>query len=75
MARRFFGLLLLLKVILYSKYESRHKRHSEVYIAALFRWLISRHEARVQTSLSGHKERTPRLAIAEPIHCYSQHAN
>ena len=56
MTRDFFGLLILIKDILYSKYENRHKRHFESYIAALFRWLIPRHEARVQTSLSGHTE-------------------
>ena len=54
MTRDFFGLLILLKLILYSKYEYRHKRHPESYIATVFRWLIPRHEARVQTSLSGH---------------------
>ena len=45
----FFGLLILLNFILYSKYESRHKRHFEVHIAALFRWLIPgmRHECRL----------------------------
>ena len=74
MTRALFGLLILLKIILYSKYKSRHKRRPEVYIAALFRWLMSRREARVQASLSGHTE-TPRLAIAKPIHRRSQHAN
>ena len=47
MTRVFFGLLILLKIILYSKYESRHKRRFELYIAALFRWLIARREAQV----------------------------
>jgi len=75
MTRDFFGLLILYKIILYSKYESRHKRRPEVYIAALFRCLISRREARVQASLSGHIERSPRLAIAKPIRRHSQHAN
>ena len=56
MTRAFFELLTLLKIILYSKYESRHTRHPESYTAALFRWLILRHAARVQTSLSGHTE-------------------
>ena len=56
MTRAFFGLLILFNIILYSKYESRNKRHPESCIAALVRWLIPRHEARVQTSLSGHTE-------------------
>ena len=62
MTRDFFEVLILLKIILYSNYESRHKRRHESYIAALFRWLIPRHEARVQAGLSGHIERHPRLA-------------
>ena len=56
MTRAFFELLILIKIILYSKYESRHKRHPESCIAALFRWLIPRHEAGVQTTLSGHTD-------------------
>ena len=54
MTRKFLGLLILLRFLLYSKYENRHKRHPESYTAALFRWLLLRHEARLQTSLSGH---------------------
>ena len=76
MTRAFFGLLILLKIILYSKYESRHKRHPESYIAALFRWLIPRHEARVQTSLSGHTEiDLSDSQFATPVRRHSQHTN
>ena len=50
MTRGILGLLILLMIILYSKHESRHKRHPESCIAALFRWLIPRQEARVQAS-------------------------
>ena len=47
-------------------------RHPKSYIAALFRWLIPRHEARVQTSLSAHTEidisasQLLRLSVAIP---------
>ena len=37
MTRAFFGLLILLKIILYSKYESRHTRRHEGSTLALLR--------------------------------------
>ena len=40
MTRVFFGLLILLNIILYSKYESRHKRRHEGSMLALIRRLI-----------------------------------
>jgi len=45
MARVFFGLLILLNFILYSKYESRLKRRHGSCMLTLLRWLILRHEA------------------------------
>ncbi len=37
MTRAFFGLLILLKIILYSKYESRHRRRHEGQMRACIR--------------------------------------
>ncbi len=37
MTRVLYGLLILLKIILYSKYESRHKRRHEGYMRANIR--------------------------------------
>ena len=37
MTRAFFGLLILLKIILYSKYESRHRRRDESHMRLCFR--------------------------------------
>jgi hypothetical protein len=51
MARVFFGLLILLNIILYSKYENRVKRRRGGYIYALLRRLIFRYEVRVQGHL------------------------
>ena len=53
MARVFFGLLILLDFILYSKYESRLKGRHGSCMLTLLRWLILRCEARVQVSVSG----------------------
>ena len=72
MTRVLFGLLILLKIILYSKYESRHTRRHEGSTLALLEQLILSQKARVQGSLSGH---IGRLAIAKPIHRRSQHAH
>ena len=46
--QRFFGLLILLKIILYSKYESRRKTRHEGSMLALIRRLIlsQKHECR-----------------------------
>ena len=44
MVRIFFGLLILLKFILYSKYESRHTRRHERWMYALLRRLTLRHK-------------------------------
>ena len=48
MTRAFFELLILLKIILYSKYESRHKRRREGSMLALIKRLIlsQKHECR-----------------------------
>ena len=75
MTRGFFGLLMLSETILYSKYESRHKRRHEGSMLALIRRPILSQGARAQASLSGHIERPPRLAIAKPIRRDLQHAN
>ena len=52
MTRVFFGLLILLKIKLYSKYESRHERRCEGCMVALLRRLILSQKARVEGSLS-----------------------
>ena len=57
MARVFFEPLILLKLYYIESIKVEAERRPEGCIAALFRWLIPRHEARVQASLSGH---TPR---------------
>ena len=41
MTRAFFGLLILLKIILYSKYESRHRRRDESHMRLCFRPSLS----------------------------------
>ncbi len=60
MTRVFFRLLTLLEIILYSKYESRHKRRHEGSMLALIRRLILSQKARVQGSLSGKTSRDAR---------------
>ena len=75
MARVFFGLLKLYKLYYIQIMKREAKRHPEGYIAALFRWLIPRHEGGVQASLSGHIETPPRLTIVKPFHRHSQQAN
>ena len=67
MARVLFGLLILLKIILYSKYESRHKRRHGGCKAALLRRPTVRHEAVVQGSLSGVLPRDIHLASRQGI--------
>ena len=44
MTRAFFELLILLKIILYSKYESRHRRRHEGCLVAVFRRPVFRHK-------------------------------
>ena len=48
MTRAFFEHLILLKIILYSKYESRHKRRREGSMLALIKRLVlsQKHECR-----------------------------
>jgi hypothetical protein len=53
MGRVFFGLLILLKIILYSKYESRVKKRHGGCMYALLRWLTSSHQRQSQVSLAG----------------------
>ena len=52
MTRALFGLLILLKIVLYSKYENRHMRRHEGCTVAVFRRSVFRHKVRVQISLS-----------------------
>ena len=44
MPRAFFELLILLKIILYSKYENRHTRRHEGCMVADFRRPVFRHK-------------------------------
>ena len=44
MTRAFLELLILLKIILYSKYESRHTRRQEGCMVAVFRRPVIRHK-------------------------------
>jgi hypothetical protein len=67
MARVFFELLILLKLILYSKYENRLKRRREGCIYALLRRLIFRYEVRVQVHPL---ESTTRQSAGVYIHIY-----
>ena len=67
MTRAFFELLILLKIILYSKYESRHKRRHEGSMLALIRRLILSQRTRVQGSLSGHIGRPPDSQSLSPF--------
>ncbi len=67
MTRLFSRLLILLKIILYSKYESRHKRRHEGSMLALIRRLILSQKAQVQGSLSGHIGRPPDSQSLSPF--------
>ncbi len=58
MTRAFFGVLKLLKIILYSKYESRHMRRHEGCTVAVFRRLVFRHRDEYRSACQRSRLRT-----------------
>ena len=68
MTRGFFGLLILLKIILYSKYESRHKRRPEGCTLALLRpSILSSPDSPMSIAQSMSKEESPEGHLGDPL--------
>ena len=68
MTRAFFGLLILLKIILYSKYESRHTRRHEGSTLALLRpSILSSPDSPMSIAQSMLKEDSPEGHLGDPL--------
>ena len=68
MTRAFSGLLILLKIILYSKYESRHTRRHEGSTLALRRpSILSSPDSPMSIALSMLKEESPEGHLTDPL--------
>ena len=74
MARDVFGLLILLKIVLYSKYESRHSRRHESHKSAYFRpSQISSSYSSIDTVKSAFNEMSSKGQLGVVRGCLVQH--